>query len=33
MANGTSHWHDDVYFGIHYDLHAREDDPALGPVR
>jgi hypothetical protein len=23
-------WHDDVYFGIHYDLHASPGDPALG---
>ncbi len=23
-------WHDDVFFGIHYDLHAQENDTALG---
>lgn len=23
-------WHNDVYFGMHYDLHAREDDTELG---
>ena len=30
MSHGTSHWHDEVYFGIHYDLHAEADDTALG---
>ena len=30
MAKGTSHWHDEVFFGIHYDLHAHEGDTALG---
>ena len=23
-------WHDDVFFGIHYDLHAKEEDTQLG---
>ncbi len=23
-------WHDDAFFGIHYDLHAKEDDTELG---
>ena len=29
MSTRTS-WHDDVFFGIHYDLHARETDTVLG---
>ena len=30
MADHTSHWHDDVFFGLHYDLHANERDTELG---
>ncbi len=30
MADHTSHWHDSVFFGIHYDLHANARDTALG---
>lgn len=30
MAAHTSHWHDAVFFGIHYDLHANQRDTALG---
>jgi hypothetical protein len=31
MASGpSSTWHDDVFFGIHYDLHAGEGDTVLG---
>ena len=26
----TGKWHDDVFFGIHYDLHAGESDTELG---
>ncbi|MCK5802204.1 MAG: alpha-L-fucosidase, partial [Lentisphaeria bacterium] len=26
----TSNWHEDVFFGIHYDLHAKESDTELG---
>ncbi len=31
-ANGASpkRWHDDAFFGIHYDLHANESDTELG---
>lgn len=29
MAAGHN-WHDEVYFGIHYDLHAHRDDTELG---
>ncbi len=28
--NQQDKWHDDVYFGIHYDLHATENDGDLG---
>jgi len=27
---GKRNWHDDVFFGIHYDLHARDEDTELG---
>jgi len=30
MAPRPRHWHDDVFFGIHYDLHAKADDTELG---
>ena len=26
----TTNWHDDVFFGIHYDLHANASDTELG---
>ena len=26
----TGNWHEDAFFGLHYDLHAREDDTDLG---
>ena len=30
MTQRRSSWHDEVFFGIHYDLHAKEADTALG---
>ncbi len=30
MSDTDAGWHDDVYFGIHYDLHANVTDTALG---
>jgi len=30
MAEPTSHWHDRVFYGIHYDLHANQRDTSLG---
>ena len=24
------HWHDNAFFGLHFDLHARETDTVLG---
>ena len=26
----TRHWHHDVFFGLHYDLHASASDTELG---
>lgn len=30
MAKVHANWHEDVFFGIHYDLHASADDTVLG---
>lgn len=30
MSRRASNWHDDVFFGIHYDLHANAKDTVLG---
>ncbi len=30
MASPQKNWHSDVFFGLHYDLHARETDKDLG---
>ncbi|MBU0609303.1 MAG: hypothetical protein KKI08_15565, partial [Armatimonadetes bacterium] len=30
MTPRPRNWHDDVFFGIHYDLHAKATDTELG---